>query len=229
MNNIDIIALITLAFVSSLTHCIGMCGGFVTAYSTTKLEHNNNKYQNFVYHLMYNSGRVTTYALIGAIFGYLGSVIMINVKMAGYLYILIGAFMILMGLSMIGKIKFLNSITLPNFMRDIFKKLIQSKSKFSFFALGSMNGFIPCGLVYFFAATAAGSGSVIDGMTIMILFGISTIPALLSFGYMVSYTSSIRAGLFKFGAFIMILYSFYMFYKGYLFIFDNNTSFNSCH
>ena len=42
-----------------------------------------------------------------------------------------------------------------------------------------LNGFLPCPLVYAFAAQAAGSGGALPGLLVMLAFGLGTFPAML--------------------------------------------------
>ena len=50
----------------------------------------------------------------------------------------------------------------------------------SLFFIGLLNGLLPCGLVYMAIAGAIGLGNVTEGSLYMILFGIGTIPMLLT-------------------------------------------------
>jgi len=49
-------------------------------------------------------------------------------------------------------------------------------------AFGVLNGFLPCPLVYAFAAQAAGSGGALPGVVTMAAFGLGTFPAMLMMG-----------------------------------------------
>ncbi|RLA81984.1 MAG: sulfite exporter TauE/SafE family protein, partial [Epsilonproteobacteria bacterium] len=40
MEAVDIVSIITIAFLGSFGHCIGMCGGIIIAYSSTKIDDN---------------------------------------------------------------------------------------------------------------------------------------------------------------------------------------------
>jgi sulfite exporter TauE/SafE len=73
METISIISIISIAFIGSFGHCIGMCGGIVLAYSSVKINSNDSKKRQALMHLLYNFGRVTTYTFLGFIFGYLGT------------------------------------------------------------------------------------------------------------------------------------------------------------
>jgi len=81
-----------------------------------------------------------------------------------------------------------------------------------------LNGFLPCGFVYFFAITAAATASAIDGAIVMFIFGIFTIPALFSLGFFVGMfkSHSIRTTLVKISALLVIAFGIYTMYKAYL-------------
>ena len=212
-----------------------MCGGFVIAYTTAKVDPTKGKLWGGAAHLAYNLGRVTSYMIIGAVFGYLGSIMLISKTLHGSLYLLIGVFMILMGLSLSGNLKFLTSIEaniskLP-FFKEAFSRLIHSKSLTSFFLLGMLNGFLPCGLVYFFAASAAATGSPFWGAVVMLIFGLSTIPVMFSLGTVAGFlkSSSFRLLMIKLASIIIVLYGIYLIYKGYWFITNPDASIHTCH
>ncbi len=212
-----------------------MCGGFVIAYTTAKVDTQKGRLWGSAAHLAYNMGRITSYMIIGAIFGYLGSIMLISKTLHGSLYILVGIFMILMGISLSGNLKFLTSIeanlTKYDFFRKLFSKLIHSKSLSSFFFLGMLNGFLPCGLVYFFAASAAATGSPLWGAVVMLIFGLSTVPVMFGLGTVAGFlkSSAFRMLMIKLASIVIVLYGLYLLYKGYWFITDPNASIHTCH
>jgi len=121
-----------------------------------------------------------------------------------------------------GKIRFLTSLesslgTSP-FVKKIFTTLMHSKKIYSFYGLGMLNGFLPCGLVYFFAVSAATSGSVLWGGVTMLIFGLSTVPSLLGFGYIIGFLNSgnLREIMIKIASIVIILYGIYISYLGYM-------------
>ena len=58
-------------------------------------------------------------------------------------------------------------------------KLFNNKSSSSFFTIGLLNGFLPCGLVYIALAGALSAGDVLKGILFMVMFGFGTLPAML--------------------------------------------------
>ncbi len=224
MDIIDIVAIISIAFLGSFGHCIGMCGGIVMAYSTTKIGDGWTKNKQSLSHISYSLGRVTSYTMLGAIFGFIGSAVSFSNNAVAVLFSIAGLAMILSGLSLLGKIKFLtiieHSVSSSSWYKNTFKKLLHSDKTSSFFALGMLNGLLPCGFVYFFAITAASTASAFYGALVMLIFGLSTIPALFSLGFFVGLfkQSSIRTILMKISAVLVILFGVYTMYKAYLFV-----------
>jgi sulfite exporter TauE/SafE len=224
MGNIDLIIILTTAFLGSVGHCIGMCGGIVVAYSSTKIDQRSSYIQQTASHLAYNFGRVTTYTLLGAIFGYVGQVVAFTPTTKGFLFLITGILMILAGLSLIGNIKFLNSaewsISKYAWYQKSFRKLMSTSSYSSFYLLGMLNGIIPCGLVYSFAIFAASTADPISGALVMATFGLATIPALFFLGFITKLLQkgSLRSIMMRLAALLVILYGGITLYKAYNFI-----------
>ena len=225
----------TIAFFGSFGHCVGMCGGIVVAYTSTKVDEKWSKTLQAFSHLTYSLGRVTTYVLLGALFGYLGGVATFNNYTNGALLIFAGVIMILAGLSLMGKVKFLtlieHSFSKSQWYQKSFRALLHSKTLFSFFLLGMLNGLLPCGFVYFFAITAASTGSALWGAIVMLVFGLSTIPAMFSMGFFVGLfkQSSFRGIMIKLAAVAAIGYGLFTIYNGYGFVTDPKRTLLECH
>ena len=224
MENIDLILIISTAFLGSFGHCIGMCGGIVVAYSSSKIDQKSSQFTQTLSHLAYNFGRVTTYTILGAIFGLIGKAVAFTPTTKGVLFLLTGVLMLLAGLSLLGKLNFLNSAEFsfskyPWFQKS-FKALLTSSSYSSFFLLGVLNGLIPCGLVYSFAIMAASSASPLWGALIMATFGLATIPALFFLGTVTKFLQkgSLRGVMMKLAAFLVVAYGLFTIYKGYNFV-----------
>ena len=234
MNTIDILSIVTVAFLGSVGHCIGMCGGIIVAYSSTKIDGRWSKYTQSIAHLIYSMGRITTYMLLGTIFGAIGGVVAFNNIANGTLTIVAGVFMILAGLSLVGKLSFLthleHSFSGSRWYQEIFRQVLRSKSLYSFYILGLLNGLLPCGLVYFFAVTAASTGSPFWGAFVMMIFGLSTVPALFSLGMFAGIftKSSMRKTMMSLAAIVVIFYGFYTVYRGSDFILHPEKSLLNC-
>lgn len=235
METVNLLTIITIAFLGSFGHCIGMCGGIVLAYSTIKIDPQSSKVSQSVVHLLYSFGRVFTYTLLGAIFGALGGVVTFSNTANGILLLLAGIAMILAGLSLMGKIKFLtlieHSFSSSSTYKNIFKRILHSKSNTSFFTLGMLNGLLPCGFVYFFAITAASTANPLYGALVMMVFGLSTIPAMFGLGFLASLSraTNLRTMMVSLSSFAVVLYGVYTIYNGYDFLVRVDKTLTECH
>lgn len=132
--------------------------------------------------VLYNSGRVLTYSILGILFGLLGK----GIHMAGFQQwtsILLGVAMII---SVLFPFVFREKITIAGLFSGFaarlilkLKKLFTDRSYFSLLMIGLLNGLLPCGLVYVAIAGAINSGNILSGAVFMMFFGIGTIPLLL--------------------------------------------------
>ncbi len=224
MENIDLLIILTTAFLGSVGHCIGMCGGIVIAYSSSKIDPESSYLRQTFSHLAYNLGRVVTYTILGALFGLLGKVIAFTPATKGMLFLFTGVLMALAGLSLLGNLKFLNSaewsVSKYPWYQKTFKTLLSSSTYHSFFLLGILNGIIPCGLVYSFAIIAASTASAFWGAIVMATFGLATIPALLFLGTATKLLQrgGLRNIMMKMAAMLVLFYGLFLFYKGYQFV-----------
>ena len=67
-------------------------------------------------------------------------------------------------------------------MKNVFGHLLKQRSVGSLYALGLLNGLLPCGLVYVAAAAALAAGSILMSGVYMAAFGLGTIPMMFGFG-----------------------------------------------
>ncbi len=153
-------------------HCVAMCGGINVAQCLSF--ENSSKLSN---NIQYNIGRVISYTIIGGIVGLIGSIFSISPNLQGYLYIVIGFFMVMMGLNIMG-VPFVK-ILVPRLPRKLHKI---SKSNKGSFVVGILNGFMPCGPLQSMQIYALSTGSFIGGALSMFAFSIGTVPLMYLFG-----------------------------------------------
>jgi sulfite exporter TauE/SafE len=168
-------------------------------------------------------------------FGALGGVALFSNNANGALLIFAGVVMILAGLSLMGKIKFLtiieHSFSSSSLYKKSFQSILKSRSNFSFFLLGMLNGLLPCGFVYFFAITAASTASPLYGALVMFIFGVSTIPAMFGLGFLASLATatSFRNMMMSLSSIAVILYGILTVYNGYDYIQNPKKTLRDCH
>jgi len=191
-------------------HCIGMCGGFVAMYSLKKPAAE----PSLPYHLLYNIGRITTYSIIGGTLGYVGSFAASLGRhrgIPGAVLLVAGVVMVLMGLNIAGVLGKRGlfedtGITERNFFRKSLHRILALESAWGTFLLGLLLGFLPCGLLYPLFMNAAASGGFVNGTFTMLVFGFGTVPAMLSFGYLVSRIQShMKVILYRAAAVLIVL------------------------
>ncbi len=192
---------LSLAFATGLfvsLHCVSMCGGFVAAYSL-RISGSQSaalslasvfRPQILWSHLLYNAGRLTTYAIIGGAMGVIGSFVAASGNMIGVqglARILAGVFMILLGLSL-GRWLPYTSLLQPawvsqfNRLSKLGKDLAARTMGLGTYPLGLLLGLMPCGPLYAMEINAAGTGSAGLGMLTMLAFGLGTVPTLFLLG-----------------------------------------------
>ncbi len=161
-------------------HCIGMCGSFVIGYTVKDAEHGRSAYLS---HILYGAGKTISYAMFGAIFGFIGSVVSITPFISGVSILLAGIFLIIFGLNTLNVFSVLKRVRIkqPEAMtRYANKKRRNSRSPFF---IGFFSGFLlGCGPLQAMYIMAAGNGDPIEGAKFLAAFGLGTLPALLGFG-----------------------------------------------
>lgn len=194
---VNYLIVFTAGFLGGFGHCIGMCGPIVASYA---FHDSSSPYpRKIIAHLIYNSGRITTYVFIGALMGLTGSFINIVGRISGFQDIIAGIaglFMIIMGLNITGISGMISWLEKHNniFLRTA-RQLLGEESIWRYLLLGALFGFLPCGLSYSAFIAAAGTGDLFSGILITFFFGIGTLPALLFFGIAASYISSTIKGI----------------------------------
>jgi uncharacterized protein len=193
-----LLTMLALGAASSL-HCAGMCGGIVTAFSTSRVIpiHEARPAARLA---AFNAGRLATYAALGAAAGAAGALL----EAQAFLYVLANAALVLAGLHLVGvgPLSRLEALAAPAWRR--LRPLLPSRHPF---VAGLLWGLLPCGLVYGALAAAAFAGSPAAGAAAMLAFGAGTLPLLLAAGLALSrlrgraFRSLAGAGVLAFGVY----------------------------
>jgi sulfite exporter TauE/SafE len=137
-------------------------------------------------HLLYHSGRILVYALMGIIVGAVsGAVSKISAaaRIPGFMSLLIGIVVIAAGLSYLGVLPFWNrSLHSGGWWQRAMKFVMKTPGTTGVFLLGLLNGLLPCGLVYEALLISAASARPITSGLGMLAFGAATVPTLVVFG-----------------------------------------------
>ena len=193
-----VVAFVT-GFLSGFGHCTGMCGPIAVTFSLGQPSHGlRNK---ILIHLLYNTGRITTYTSAGALLALSVSLININLgqrpmAVQNIIGIVAGIFMIAIGTGLLFNIGWISWLESKNkTILRIGGDIVQERSFWRYYLLGVLFGLLPCGMSYSFIAGAAATGNMIKGMSIMFLFGLGTLPSMLLVGVTTSLISLKLRGL----------------------------------
>lgn len=181
----------TAAFVVGLlggVHCIGMCGGIVNALSFAVPAERRGARQLGPILLSYNLGRIFSYSVAGALVGVLGSWLQSTGSQVGpALRIIAGLMLIAMGLYLAGWWRGL--VFLEQLGGHVWKRLQPFGNRFmpvthpgQALVLGSLWGWLPCGLVYSTLTWAATAAAWPQSALLMLCFGLGTLPVMLLSG-----------------------------------------------
>ncbi len=180
--------LLVTIFVASLLgslHCVGMCGPFaLLAASTTE-----NPRPSVAPTIAYSGGRLLSYSVIGVLFGLLGMALNQGTAFATWqqtaTYVA-GGLMILVGGIALARQAGLR-IRLPQFARPLqqlvkagFRRTQSLPPQGRACAIGALTSLMPCGWLYTFAITAAGTGSPAWGAGVMVAFWAGTVPIMVA-------------------------------------------------
>lgn len=169
---------IAMGLVANL-HCLGMCGPIALAVPVR----NNSSSGRWKSVLIYNSGRIAMYALLGAIMGFFGEGIHL-IGMQQLASVTFGIMIIIIGLVPVAS-KWVfkangNLFSSIAGLKSTFGNLLRKRSYGAIFGIGVLNGILPCGMVYLALVGAVASGAVIHGALFMSLFGVGTLPVMLT-------------------------------------------------
>lgn len=200
--NASYLAAFVIGLFSSL-HCIGMCGSIIgtLTYSLSQ-ELRNNKRILFSIILSYNLGRVASYAIAGAVVGFLS--LPFSQGMAyRFLQLLSAAIMTGAGLYIGGwfpRFAYIEKMgsRFWKLIEPFGRKMIPVKTRSQAMLFGMVWGWLPCGLIYTALALAATTGNVMHSSMTMLAFGLGTLPAVVGVGIMTTLLARLsKARLFK--------------------------------
>ena len=171
-------------------HCIGMCGPIAFMLPVDHHKPTKKLLQVFLYHL----GRLTSYGIIGLIFGFLGKGL--------YVFGLQQKLSIIIGLLMITIILIPHkTFSQYNLSKPIYSLLsaiknrlgkeLKKKTPDTFLTIGLLNGLLPCGLVYMAIFGSMATANPWTGALYMALFGVGTIPLMTTAVY---FSSLLKGG-----------------------------------
>jgi sulfite exporter TauE/SafE len=172
-----VIALLPGMLVASLVgsvHCIAMCGPLVGLHGTAR---------TLRLALVHALGRLTTYVCLGVLAGLLGRAL----DLAGHLGQLQHVAALVAGVVIVGWGLYTIAVALgwrhePHVHGVLFRRgLVQLRARrpaTRAWLVGVLTGLLPCGWLWAFVVSAAGTGSPLAGGVVMAVFWLGTVPAM---------------------------------------------------
>ena len=181
------VSLFLVGLAGSLVHCVGMCGPFVLGQVMSDVERFAGSYGEWrrlagASLVPYHLGRLTTYTMLGGIFGAATALFASTGAFAWLSAGLLVVAAVLMLLQALGLAADIGS-PLAKPLARLAGPLSSVQKPLARYALGVVLGFLPCGLLYGALAAAAGTGSARDGALAMAAFTLGTMPALIAVGW----------------------------------------------
>lgn len=185
-------ALIAAVFTASLLgslHCAGMCGAFMLF--AVGAGEKATPATRFKMHAGYHAGRLVTYTALGALAGAAGAALDLGGSMVGVQRIAAaaaGAIMIAFGLAALARARGhkVGKLGVPVRYRRLVERLqgraLALPPATRAVSVGLLTTLLPCGWLYAFVITAAGTGHPALGAGAMAVFWAGTLPVLVSLG-----------------------------------------------
>ena len=164
-------------------HCLGMCGGLVTAFGMSMQSVSASKRRALI--ATYHIGRLSSYALLGLIAGLAGTALLAPLMLDNHApRVLLGMVLVFVGMAMLGA-PFLNKLEKLGMrfwqkLSPIRQKVFPLTTYPRAFSAGLLWGFLPCGLVYGALMMAVVGHSAPIGALLMFVFGLGTVPMLVA-------------------------------------------------
>ncbi|MCI0920782.1 sulfite exporter TauE/SafE family protein [Sphingobacterium rhinopitheci] len=169
-------------------HCAVMCGPLVIALQGGQ----QFSWMQVFNKVLYQLGRISMYAVLGALLGILGNVASFQGWQQSF-SIITGVLLILFALMYFFAKK---STLLVRWQTNAIQPFARAMGKWLYkpggsFVAGILNGILPCGMVYMALASAMNTDTVWGGAQFMMLFGVGTLPLMIIFSLASSYSMKI--------------------------------------
>lgn len=157
-------------------HCIGMCGPLVLALPVDA----TSRWRSVFYRVVYNFGRITIYAGMGALIGLTAAGLELKL-LQKYVAHIAGAILIVVSLLQLLPFFHLNLLSVLHAkISATMRKVTPREGLWRFWFLGMVNGFLPCGMVAAALIAALSLGEVPGAVYYMLFFGLGTFPVMLA-------------------------------------------------
>ncbi|MTI12459.1 sulfite exporter TauE/SafE family protein [Sansalvadorimonas verongulae] len=192
-------------------HCVGMCGGIMSALSIGSGAPPRS-FKSMSILLGYNFGRIFSYTLIGFLMGWLGWFVGgFSKETSVALRVFAGIMLVGMGFYLAG---WWTGITiLERLGHKLWRKIqpaassmLPVSSPVKAIGVGAIWGWLPCGLIYSTLIWAAASNSAVESASLMLAFGLGTLPVLFLTGLLAQQMRTLlQSKLFRSAAGVLVI------------------------
>lgn len=202
--------ILMIGLVAAGSSCLAVVGGLLLSLSGTwsRATEGMPRRQRVQPHLLFNVGRLVSYAFFGGLIGLLGKALSVTPQVSGFLMLAAAAFMVLTALSMLNVIS--NNpllMAMPKRFQNAVHDASSTKKRGTSFLLGAATFFLPCGFTQSLQLYAVTTGSFEKGALTMLVFALGTLPALVGIGALSTFLKGrpYRYFLRFAGAFVLLL------------------------
>ena len=198
-----------MSFQSVSTH-----GGLMMSQCISKDGCEQSHFSTFKSSFLYNLGHMLSFAIMGSIFGLLGAIIAPNITMQGYMQLIGGIFMVIMGLSFLNITPWIKKLNLriPRFLSQYAFKKTGGKNVFY---VGMASALMSCCSLIAVQFVALATGNPIHGALSMLAFSLGAVPLIFTIGALSGVLSRKLAGkMIKIGAVLILALGIMLFNRG---------------
>ena len=179
-------AFFIMGIIAGVSSCAALVGGIVLSMSKQWAElyaDGTSTKKRMQPHIMFNVGRIISYAFFGMLLGALGSKLRVSLQFSSMLVLFVSVMMIFLAFQMLGVRAFRRfQFTMPKFITRRVADEKNFKGKYMPSLMGASTFFLPCGFTIAAQGIALISGSALQGALVLSLFALGTAPALLLIG-----------------------------------------------
>jgi len=176
---------LVLGLLAGCSSCAALIGGIVLSMSKQWQENYSSKKTLIGKSepiVIFNLGRIISFAFFGFILGYLGSIIQISFFFTSALVIIVSLIMIVLALQMLGIELYRFSLPRQVLKFISIKDKDKEKGKSFPFLMGGATFFLPCGFTIAVQSLALISGNPIQSSLMLLFFALGTAPTLFLIG-----------------------------------------------
>lgn len=181
-------------------HCIGMCGPVVSIYDNARTQTRSDggaPTGRLYYHGLFNLGRTVSYALLGGLFGALGSALYLTMDtllaitnaLRGTVGVMLGGLIMYHGITTVAgrHDSVLKKLPIPGLaigrlLDGTSSRIASAANGRGIIGLGLVHGLVPCPMLYAAFVYVFAVGSPINGIAALTAFGLGTVPAVFLYG-----------------------------------------------